>query len=283
MVAPFDEAGIEVTFYPVKHGNGGLRQDVAPAVDCDLMLVMGYFGLCDAPEVPKGYGGVVVEDVTHSLLARSRSGEAGYRFGSLRKWCGVWTGGFAWRTDGTALPEPPVQDDSGYVEKRRRAMEDKAHYIETGEGGKGYLAALADAERWLDRCVGPMGAYRRDVEAALALDVRLLKESRTANAKALLEGLSGIRRVRPLFAEVREGDCPLFVPVLLEGRDSLREYLTANDVYCPVHWPPPSIHLSNGASAALYGNELSLVCDQRYGIGDMLRTIELIKTWEKTS
>lgn len=282
MVEPFVAAGIDVEFYHVGLGREGVRQTLGDVPDCDLLLVMGYFGFDGAPEAPEGFVGVVVEDLTHSLLSDHRASRADYRFGSLRKWCGVWTGGFAWRCDGEALQGPALPCDTAYVEARRRAMREKAAYIDSGEGGKRYLAAFAEAEEWLDGRVAPMAADGRDARLARRLDVRAIRENRVANARELLDGLRGIDEVTPVFPEVSVRDCPLFVPVVLDGRDSLRKYLIAHDVYCPVHWPVSGVHPPGSGSSELYRDGLSLVCDQRYGTEDMRRTIGLIGKWEKT-
>ena len=66
-------------------------------------------------------------------------------------------------------------------------------------------------------------------------------------------------------------DCPLFVPVLLENRDKVRKHLTENKIYCPVHWPKPE-----GADSNIYDMELSLICDQRYGVNDMERIVSVL-------
>lgn len=80
--------------------------------------------------------------------------------------------------------------------------------------------------------------------------------------------------IRPLYAEMGDRDVPMFVPVLVKKqlRNELRQYLIKNEVYCPIHWPSEL-----GGADKLYDCELSLVCDQRYGIEDMKREMTLIR------
>jgi hypothetical protein len=59
-----------------------------------------------------------------------------------------------------------------------------------------------------------------------------------------------------------------FVPILLPNRNEIRAHLTKNEIYCPVHWPKPE-----GCESNIYDHELSLICDQRYGIKDMKRIV----------
>ena len=65
----------------------------------------------------------------------------------------------------------------------------------------------------------------------------------------------------------------MFVPIIVPNgkRDALRRHLIRNEIYCPVHWPRPEGCVSN-----LYDGELSLICDQRYGIEDMDRLISTL-------
>ncbi len=83
---------------------------------------------------------------------------------------------------------------------------------------------------------------------------------------------------------MKETDCPLFVPVRVpEGqRDALRRYLIEREIYCPVHWPVSGYHRLTEEEQSFYDEELSLVCDQRYGREDMERIIETVRSfWEE--
>ena len=62
-----------------------------------------------------------------------------------------------------------------------------------------------------------------------------------------------------------------------ELRGELRSFLIQNQVYCPIHWPDAQ----TGGGAALYAQELSLLCDQRYTAADMEREMQLIKEFFK--
>ncbi len=124
MIRPFLEAGMEVRFYPV-YWERGLIQE--PAFDCDVLLVMDYFGYTGPSFDRGGYKGIVIRDLTHSLFSAAYS-DADYFFGSLRKWCGIWTGGFAWSADGRKLV-PGTAGDHSYTALRERAMTLKNAYL----------------------------------------------------------------------------------------------------------------------------------------------------------
>lgn len=245
MVAPFSEAGIRTSFY--------MEQ---PDTDADAIFVMDYFGYTGHSSVPKGYCGIVIRDMTHSIFSAKYS-DADYYFGSLRKWAGFWTGGFAWGNWKKNTMIPPY--DADYVALRQKAMKEKQEYIEGHTLSKDYLAVFKEAELMLDR-IGICGAHPADIDGAELLDVKTIKGIRRENAKVLLNALSSI-------FELGEDDCPLFVPILTEKRDDIRHYLMEKDIYCPVHW----------SKFDWNGQELSMVCDQRYDGADMLRIVEQLK------
>lgn len=276
MVKPFVDAGIKVRFYPV-YWDGDLIQE--PRHDCDALFLMDYFGYASAPLDIADYRGIVIRDVTHSIFAAEYT-DADYYFGSLRKWVGVWTGGYAWTRDGHALPME-YADDLGYTALREKAMQQKNRYINgypDAQGhrvtDKGYLKLFAAAEDCLDH-VGIAPAAERDVRLAELMDVKAIKARRRSNAAVL-------RAAFPewlVFPEMMETDCPMFVPVLVPDgkRDALRSFLIKYEIYCPVHWPVSEYHVLSSRELELYENELSLVCDQRYDTEDMQRIAEMIK------
>ena len=240
--------------------------------DSDVLFLIDYFGYTGSPPDLSGYKGIVIRDVTHSLLSNSYK-DADYYFGSLRKWAGFWTGGFAWGIQPCALPE-----NVPYAHLRKTAMEQKQQYIAGETGCKGYLSIFSEAEEVLEQ-YAPAGASARDVQLAQTMDVAFIKKRRQANAKVLLDAFSDMA----VFPNPVEKDCPMFVPILVPDgkRDALRRYLIENAIYCPVHWPISAYHVLDERTETLYENSLSLVCDQRYTETDMLRMVETIKKFWK--
>lgn len=273
MVRPFADAGFVVRFYPVYWQDGRLIQEAS--LSSDVLLVMDYFGYTAPPPALSSYRGMVIRDVTHSLFSAAHS-DAAYSFGSLRKWCGVWTGGFAWARDGHQL-KIALGDDLGYTALRREGMALKGWYIR-GEEAKGYLRLFDAAEEALETA-GIAPAAERDVELALQVDAEVIAARRRANAKVLREAFPD----QLMFREMEATDCPLFVPILVPGgkRDELRRFLIQNEIYCPVHWPISRHHRLDEATEGIYRNELSLVCDQRYSEADMGRMVTVMNQFWK--
>lgn len=270
MIKPFIDAGIKVDFYPV-YWQDGLVQEIN--LDSDVLFLMDYFGYTGKQPDISSYKGIVIRDITHSLFSTSYS-NADYYFGSLRKWCGVWTGGYAWAKDGHRLVELK-NDDLGYVSLREKAMNLKNSYIHgRGVTDKDYLKIFDEAEKALEQ-VGIAPAENRDIILSKKLDAEFIRNRRRANAQVL-------RNAFPdwlIFLDSSPTDTPMFVPVLVPDgrRDELRRFLIRNEIYCPIHWPVGEYHKLDERTEEIYKNELSLVCDQRYTEDDMHRMVETIK------
>lgn len=275
MIKPFADAGFEVYFYPVYWREGQLIRELE--ISCDVLFVIDYFGYTGNTPDLSAYKGTVIRDVTHSLFSATYS-DADFYFGSLRKWCGVWTGGYAWTKVGHRLGTE-LTNDSEYVSFREKAMQQKAEYISGIREDKGYLQFFEEAEELLEN-VGPLPAADRDVQIAKMLDIETVKKRRRANAEVLRSAFPDWL----IFPSLSSIDTPMFVPILVPDgkRDVLRRYLTNNEIYCPVHWTVSDYHRLNKKEQFIYDNELSLVCDQRYTGEDMYRMAETIKTfWKK--
>ena len=272
MIQPFAEAGYDIRFYPADQAIGrSLKMDY----DCDVLFVMDYFGYTAPPLTLKAYHGIVIRDVTHSLFSH-RYQDADYYFGSLRKWCSVGTGGFAWSGDGHPLPDGKETDDE-YVALRTQAMSLKKDYVEGKPGAdKSYLKLFNEAEERLEN-IGIVRAAERDIRLAKKIDAEFIRIQRRRNAQILRQAFPDWL----IFPEMRETDCPMFVPVLVPNgkRDELRRYLIRHDIYCPVHWPMSDFHHLDEQERSVYENELSLVCDQRYTEQDMNRFVKMIDHW----
>lgn len=294
MIKPFVEADIDVYFYPVYYNGSKLVQQLF--LDCDAILLMDYFGYADSEckvvaQKLKKCKSIIIRYVTHSIFSKTYS-DADYYFGSLRKWRGVWTGGYAWASDGHSIKhvaEERVVDDKGYVLLREKAMQLKNSCIhgyadENGKivSDKAYLDIYGKAEKLLETC-GILPAWDRDEKLAENFDIEFIRSRRRSNANTLINELcdepNDDLQSMLMFRSISENDCPMFAPILvLEGRrDRLRQCLIKHDVYCPVHWPLSEYHKLDGRGCFIYDHELSLVCDQRYDAEDMRRMARLIK------
>lgn len=269
MIKPFVDAGYSIHFYPVVF-DGGLVQEIK--ADSDVLFLMDYFGYSTPVFTLPNYHGIVIRDVTHSIFSTSYS-DTDYCFGSLRKWCGFWSGGYAWERDGHRLLFSSA-DDKGYIDLRKQAMEQKEEYITGKRADKSYLKLFNQAEEILED-IGALQAAERDIHFSKKLDIEFVSARRRANAEVL-------RKAFPswlIFPTLNDQDTPMFVPVLVPDnkRNSLKKHLIEHSIYCPVHWPISQYHRLTQQEKYIYDNELSLVCDQRYTEQDMQRMVETIE------
>lgn len=277
IIKPFIDAGFKVSFYSI-YWDGWLKYKNCK--DCDAVLIMDYFGFSGFSDFAGFFDGIIIRDLTHSLFSKSYD-DADYYFGSLRKWCGFWTGGYAWSKDGHQLTVDSLSTDE-YIELREKGMIFKELYINSSKSirnrDKSYLELFSKAEELLNN-VGAELAAERDVMLASLLDVDTIRLKRRSNARVLMLSFKDWL----IFPELNDTDCPMFVPILVPNgkRNELRQFLIEHEIYCPVHWPISSYHRLDDSERYLYENELSLVCDQRYDENDMNRIVETINDFWK--
>ena len=272
IIKPFIDADIKVLFYPVIFDKKLIQ---TPRLDCDAILIMDYFGYTN-PIIDLGdYKGVVVRDLTHSIFSKKYS-DSDYYFGSLRKWCGVYTGGYAWTKDGHKLKEASNTNEQ-YIELRKEAMELKQSYINDAKGQKdAFLTKFAKAEAILESSYGESTAMALDITSAQKIDIKSMVKIRKENASVLKKNLPSL-----IMFNGDAEDCPMFVPIYLDKnkRDGLRRELIKNNIFCPVHWPISKYHTLKPSEQFLYENAISLVCDQRYNAEDMTKIASVVQKY----
>lgn len=260
MLVPFRDSGIEIKFYKVEW-NEGLKVEINGSAD--VLLWCNYFGF---KNVMPEFDGIIIEDITHSLLSDMPSHpQSDYLVASLRKWGPVNCGGYC--SLDVEVAAPPDE----FVRLKSAAMELKAEYLEDLEQKKKpqFLSMFSESNCWLAKHYSGLSIDPWSKKFISYVDAEKHREKRRNNAKVLYKGLSG--KVQFMFSE-QDMDCPLFTPILLPNRDEVRAHLTKNDIYCPVHWPKPE-----GCESNIYDLELSLICDQRYGIEEMKRIVSTIQ------
>ena len=264
MIRPFRDAGIKVKFYQVWWENG-LKTRIDESAD--ILLWCNYFGFKN--EIPD-FDGVIIEDITHSIFSTtSFHPQSDYLIASLRKWEPVYCGGYC--SIDMDADDPPEE----FVRLKSAAMELKKEYLEDLDAKKKpqFLSMFRESNQWVAEHYSGLLIDSFSRAYLEKVDVEKQRRIRRENAQVIYEGLSG--KVQFMFSD-QDMDCPLFVPILLPNRDEVMAHLINNKIYCPIHWPKPEECDSN-----IYDLELSLVCDQRYGIEDMKQIISVILEYYK--
>lgn len=239
------------------------------------VLFINYFGLSDAFSIVKELRRMdermcIVQDNVQAYFDMQEESGADFVFTSFRKTLPVPDGGWV-KTSFSDLPICATPNSfsqyklaGGILKSLRRynCMDDLV-----------YLELLEKGEKLIDQ------DYRNgmnDVTERMynQIDFEYVRERRKQNTKFLLAHLEqmGIQTILP----VPESAIPLFVPIRLKNRDKVRELMFQANIFCPVHWPVFSDYkLERGEE--LMHNELSLIVDQRYGLNDMRRIIDVLQ------
>lgn len=272
MVAPFVAHGIDTRFYDYGH------TDITDYTD--ILYVTNYFGYENTLPLErvrqfKEGGSIIIYDRTHSFLMddETYSEVADYDFTSIRKWMGVVGGAVI-----SGLSQKPKLNECPYVSIKEKAMRDKYSYLmgKSGVKKEEFLAAFGEFGHQLafDYCNYEMDNLSYTLYKQT--DLQAIKQQRKENAAYLHENLKDVQ----LMYCLKEKAVPLFVPVLFETkeqRDYVRKKLIEQQIYCPVHWPQPKQIPASFKVNDIVNRELSLICDQRYGIEEMKRIVSQIK------
>jgi hypothetical protein len=265
--------------------SAGISAFVRSGYPDDAVLVAPpYFGARWSTEISDSVQGAwaagieILEDRSHSLFSEPAYLDTRRGFASLRKWAAMPDGGIAFGTalDGLAPTEEPGGPST---DARRDGMEAKARWLDSGEGDKAaFLESIERGETALSAVSG-VRPISPDSKAALGgWSTGEMRDRRKSNARRLHRGLRDLHGIEPLL-RFGPDETPLGVPVLCAERDRVREALTAQEIYCPVHWELPEAVSAEqfGHEHAVQGRILTLVCDQRYGDEEMNRTVEALR------
>lgn len=278
MIEPFRKHGIDIAFYSVNYVDE-LCVDVNIQDDVDCFFWCNYFGYKNSFPQLGDYvarGGIVIEDITHSLLSEYQYHiESDYIVASIRKWVPVLCGGYVGSKKKNLRIKPTRIPTEDFISVKEKAMKDKGAYL-NGDADidkAKFLSAYGRVNNWLGENYSDMTIDSFSNKIVKTVEENKIKQQRIKNAQILYDGLKEQEEVSLLFP-YEALDCPLFVPVIIANnkRDLVQKKLTENNVYCPVHWPRPDANCESN----LYDLEISLICDQRYDENDMRRIVEVL-------
>lgn len=287
MLRPFIDRNIAVDFYDITIANGKLECHIDVDTQPNILYISNYFGYKNSfPQefIPyfKEKGTIILYDRTHSLFQENDNlvSQADYTFASIRKWMGVLSGAFATKK-GEQIRVFDMKE-CPYLDEKTEAMKLKAAYMQNPEEElkSRFLELYASFGHHLASDYQNYEMDQLSQKIWRNTDMKKIRDSRRRNAAYLHQSLETIPQIQLMF-NLKEGDCPLFVPVLFdskEERDRVRKGLTVNAIYCPIHWPKPNQINRELSVNSLYDRGISLVCDQRYDVNDMRQIINVLKS-----
>ena len=278
MLEPFLNRDIKAEFYDVVF-DGRIECRIDETKCTDIFYLTNYFGyennpLLDIVKNMKEHGAIVLYDRTHSYLMDDSDYQelSDYSFTSIRKWMGVIGGAVV---NGI---EKPVLKHCSFVSIKEDAMRDKFRFLRGEESisKEEYLTAFREFGH---RLTYDYQDYEMD-DLSYSLykreDLQMMAFRRRENALFIHKNLDGLQFMGPF----TENSYPLFVPVFFETRmqrDEVRKKLIEQQIYCPIHWPKPSRIPETYKVNDIVNRELSLICDQRYGLTEMKRQVDIIQ------
>ena len=305
MIAPFLGDRIEIKFYDVTLGTRiatndhefsfnlsriletfgtseqvrarELENNISSSID--ILYVTNYFGYENTLSIEtvrrfKENGAIVLYDRTHSFLMEDEEYQelADYYFASIRKWIGVVGGAVV-----NGLTEKPTLKECPYSAIKEKAMREKYQYLQgdTSVVKGDFLKAFGEFGHHLSEDYQNYAMDNLSYALYQQVDLNAMAKKRRENAAYLHQNLKGVKFI----GEQTDKAVPLFVPIFFESkekRDAVRKTLIENQIYCPVHWPKPQQIPADFAANQIVDTELSVICDQRYGLTDMERIVTQI-------
>lgn len=282
VLAPFKKAGYRLIFY-------GISRDMTPIFDekvldeISVLSLCGYYGFCNYNRefVQKcaAKGIAVIEDTTHSIFsADGIDPYATYVVGSLRKWIGVLSGGFAIKTAGRFQPALLNADDL-HLSLRRNAihLKQKADPDDT-EKIKLANDLFWDAELMLRDIFDAHQSDEESLQIMQTFDYQRLINKRRSNYRYLLEHVKPSSEYTIVFPVLTQAAVPSHFTIYINRREQAQEYLKSLGIHSTAYWPKdPDINLEHlPETAYIYEHVLSLPCDQRYGEEEMERICQAL-------
>ncbi|MDT2865750.1 DegT/DnrJ/EryC1/StrS family aminotransferase [Vagococcus carniphilus] len=287
VISTFKFYGYEICFYDLADNFVPKTLDYS---DIGVFFHMGYFGfdtnksLSKEINLMKSSSIIVIEDVTHSMLSESDTFyESDYYIGSLRKWIGIPSGGFA---AGSQSLNQLSEEQTEFVNIRKKSFELKKKYFLTKNKSLKikYLNKFSEAEKILDKDIK---GYLIDTESLnIVKNTNFLEISsvRRKNFQYLLDNFKETPNIEIVFKELQDNITPLFFLIKVKiNRDLLRSFLSKENIYCPIHWPiieDVAKEVRKSKFENVYHEILSIPCDQRYNLEDMERILRVISLWE---
>jgi len=280
MLAPFVARGIDIKFYDISLAESADTAEILCDF-CDfcenIFYVTNYFGYENSLPVEtvkkfKEQGSIILYDRTHSFLMENDPylALADYSFASIRKWMGVIGGAMV-----NGVKDCQLKPCS-YLVCKEEAMRMKKAFI-NGDSSIDKQAFLNLYSEFGHHLAEDYQNYEMD-DLSYALykteDLSAMRRKRRENVKFLHDHLN-----LTFLNQLSDNAVPLFVPVFFETaeqRNAIRKKLIEAQIYCPIHWPKPTLIPAYYKVNKIYDTELSLICDQRYNVDDMQRIVEVI-------
>jgi hypothetical protein len=132
---------------------------------------------------------------------------------------------------------------------------------------------------------GAVGMSRCSRRLLHSTDHRTVRQRRRENYAALARGLGGLPGIEPLFPELPDGACPLFLPLLVDRPDSLARALSDRGVGAKRLWSwfhPEVPWRCFPWESRLKRSTLGLPVHQSLRAPDLTRLLDGVRDWSRS-
>ena len=243
--------------------------------DDSIVLLVNYFGCIDIGKQITAVRAInnnacIIADNVQAFFSMQDSKDADYSFTSFRKIFAIPDGALVYSNHG----ELDIVSDENTFVGHKIAGGVLKHFAECNSIDDSlYLKYLNIGEKAIDQNYNSVASEFSQILYE-KLDLCSIAIRRKNNFSFLNSELLKLG-ITPILMNYHH-QVPLFLPIRIKNRDSVRRQMFAQNIYCPVHWPCPE-GFALARAEELSKNELSLIVDQRYDENDMKRIIDIIK------
>lgn len=243
--------------------------------DDSIVLLINYFGCIDISQLIEdvrsiNHNSCIIADNVQAFFSMKEAADADYSFTSFRKVFAVPDGALVKSNHGKITT---VNDENTFVGHKIAGGILKHYAAVNSIDDSLYLEYLNIGEKAIDHNYNAVASEFSQILFE-KLDLNEIATRRKNNSSFLNTELLKLG-INPIVIN-SQTQVPLFIPIRLKNRDSVRRQMFSQNIFCPVHWPCPKGFALTRAEE-LSQNELSLIVDQRYDENDMKRIIDIIK------
>lgn len=262
VMEPLSKLGIPYSFY---HINQKLEIENLPLLQCgDYLIYTNYFGIKDeyVKTLANHYGAKLIVDNAQAWFAEPIMGVN--TIYSPRKYVGLPDGGIAYCTkhiDEDSFDQDVSFDRCSHLLKR----------IDLSPS-EGYADFRTNSKQLIGQPIKRMSILTKRI--LLSIDFEVVRENRKKNFGLLHQCLKKTNLFSvPL---IESFACPMIYPYLVNDR-SLRQKLIENKVFVATYWPNVVDWTTEGMlERELMNCLVPIPIDQRYGVEDVKRVLEII-------
>lgn len=274
ILVPVQKLGLDYSFYPIDEQLELEEKSFAELYKKgSVVLLINYFGLQDLGTQIKAIrnfdkNAIIIEDDVQAYYEFKKPlGDVDFKFTSLRKTFAVPDGGLVKTKHNLPVVDKPnmfgqYKAAAALLKSMREGNFNDNIYLEMFEKGESLIDD--ELECGMSLIAEKLFSY---------VDEDRVKVRRLNNATYLWGRLKELG-IRPLLS-LSDNHVPLFIPIILKNRDSVRKAMFKKEMFCPVHWPLEDMMVKRGE--LMSQTELSLIIDQRYGRNDMDSIIAVLK------